>query len=445
MLPGWGQLATGHRLGGWALITTSLVLLAAVCGLVGTVGAVEIMATLANPQVITALLGVNLVLAASRLAVSLHAWLSAGGRAVGGLLLLAVLTLAPHAVVARAGVETRQTLVTVFSDYQDRPATGASAATTTLPFAPATSVPRPLSQLPLVPDLDPPQNRHVSTLPARLNLLLLGGDAGPRRSGIRTDTMIVASVDTATGATALFGIPRNYGGIVFSDGTPFPGDILNEVYQWGWQHPDRFGSDDPGAAALIDVIENMTGLAIDHYLLVDLTGFGAVVDALGGVTVNVPRPVTGPLYDPATGAHQMVTIPRGSQHLDGNHALAYVRSRLGTTDYDRMRRQRCLLWAVADQVEPARLLARFRDLLEVAQSHVRTDLPVQWVGDLIRLAPRVGDGGVHMVGFGPGWSRGVTAKGYRIPDVDKIRATVAETLAAATRGDDAVEFAQACS
>src|SRR6185295_15439312 len=105
----------------------------------------------------------------------------------------------------------------------------------------------------------------------RLTVLLLGGDAGPGRSGLRTDTMVVATIDTETGRTAMLSLPRNLADVPLppaaADLEPdgrFP-DILNALYGWAGAHADRFPGRDPGATALKQVAANMTGLRIDYY------------------------------------------------------------------------------------------------------------------------------------------------------------------------------------
>ena len=137
----------------------------------------------------------------------------------------------------------------------------------------------------------------------RLNILLLGSDAGPDREGTRTDTMMVANIDTRTGRTILFGLPRNIGYAQFPPGSPaddefptgFHGSdeseyLLNAVYGYGHSHPEIAPSGptaDPGLNLLQSSISYMLGLPIDYYLEIDMAGFAAIIDALGGLTVDV--------------------------------------------------------------------------------------------------------------------------------------------------------------
>jgi LCP family protein required for cell wall assembly len=414
-------MATG--LTGVALLTAFLFL-----------GPLAMVSHLADPDVLLGLVLFNIVVAVVRLFSTTHAWRVGGGRKWIVAVILAVFVAVPHVALGWVGLETRDSLLTVFAPETPTPVltvaeTSTSSTTTTTLFH--------LDPLPGGPaEGEYGEDKIVRPEPIlwrpfgeeRLNLLILGGDAGPGRSGLRTDTMIIASVNPVSGDAALFGLPRNFGGVAFSDGTPFPGRRLNHVYGWGVDNPGVFGGVDPGASAVIDVIENITSLDIDYFMLVDLTGFADVVDVLGGVSLDVAAPVNGPLYDPETGRYQMIEIPAGEQHLDGGRALAYARARYGSSDYVRMGRQRCIIAAMVGQAEVLSLLTRLPDLLDVVETHVTTDVPLDLVPELIRLSPRVSSQSIRVIGFDPTWSIGRTADGHAIPDVDRIRAAVRKTI-----------------
>jgi LCP family protein required for cell wall assembly len=440
LLPGWGQLAARRRMIGWTLILVTFALTVAMVTVVTSLGMVEVAARLVDPDVLLVVLAANALMAAGRLASTGHAWWARGGRHWLGALVLAVLVLSPHVALAWVGSGTRDMLLEVFATSlppdDPRPATpiattpAASTTTTTVPTTTTTEPPTTTTTLPpsTTTTMAPATTTTLPFQGERLNLLLLGGDAGPGRRGLRTDTIMVASFDPVTGDAALFGLPRNYGGFTFSDGTPFPGRILNEVYGWGRKHPDVFAGIDPGASAIQDVAEHITGLDIDYFVLVDLTGFAEVVDAFGGVTLDVPQTIDGPLYDPDTGDHEMIRISTGPQTLDGGQALAYARSRLGSSDYARMARQRCILAAMVEEADLVALLARIPDLTETITSHLTTDLPLDVVPELIRLLPRVSAADIRVVGFDPEWSSGRTEAGYSVPDIERIRAAVKQAI-----------------
>jgi polyisoprenyl-teichoic acid--peptidoglycan teichoic acid transferase len=137
----------------------------------------------------------------------------------------------------------------------------------------------------------------------RVSVLLLGGDGSVTRDGVRTDTVILLTMDTRTGDTVMFSLPRNMMNAQFPTGTPlhdlypdgFRGDgdpagwMLNAVYgQVPVLHPEVLGrSDNEGADAVKQAVAGSLGVEVDYYMLVNLQGFRQIVDAMGGVTVNI--------------------------------------------------------------------------------------------------------------------------------------------------------------
>jgi polyisoprenyl-teichoic acid--peptidoglycan teichoic acid transferase len=247
----------------------------------------------------------------------------------------------------------------------------------------------------------------VAVTKPRLNILLVGSDAGPDRTGARTDTMMMASIDTATGRTTLFALPRNIGYAQFPPGTPmaeqFPKGfhdaadplsgnyLLNAVYAWGLDHPKmapKTPTDNPGLNLLHQSIAYMMGIDIDYYVEVNMAGFASIIDAVGGVTVDVgpvPLPIGGVLPD---GRHVKPSgyVPAGVQHLDGNDALWFARSRRDSDDYNRMGRQRCLLQSLLQQKSPTDVISHFQEISAATTNSVTTNIPQEVLGSLVSLA-----------------------------------------------------------
>lgn len=137
----------------------------------------------------------------------------------------------------------------------------------------------------------------------RVNIMLLGQDSGEDRTGTRPDTIMMASIDTSTGKTALFSIPRNLEGVRFPEGTAaaeeFPDgfdyfgknqDLINAVWTWADDRPDLFPDDpEPGLTATTWAVEETLGLETDYYAMVNLQGFEDLVNAIGGVDLVVER------------------------------------------------------------------------------------------------------------------------------------------------------------
>ncbi len=470
ILPGTGHLLSKRWRRAAVLLGVSLLVLIAALA-AWQQGTDMLLGWVVQPRVLLGLLGVNLALLCFRLFALLDSYrLARGPRparrtrwAVTRQMALALLVLAalvPHIAAGYYNWQVYTLLTTVFV-ADDLPvliatpapvAQGVTATPTSTPVATPTVVATPTmtpappryaathgTPVALPPDVVEPTAAPTPTsgpliADDRLNILLLGGDAGPERRGLRTDTMIVASIDPATGQAALFGVPRNLHNVPLPEpaASQFPchcwPDLLNALYGYAHQHPDLFpAGTDPGASALQATIGKLLGIEIDYYALVDLGGFVDVIDAVGGVTLDVPEALTIRLSPPNEDeAWETYHIPAGRQHLDGRTTLAYVRSRLDTTDYDRMQRQRCVLSAVAREADVATLLAHFPRLANVVQERVTTDVPVALLPDLIKLAGTINADAITSIGFAPPrYNAGWTKDQYPIPDVDLIQSTVA--------------------
>lgn len=231
----------------------------------------------------------------------------------------------------------------------------------------------------------------------RYNILLLGGDAGPDRIGLRPDSISLASVDAGTGEVTMVGIPRNLYNAPFAEGSPlweeWPtgfdcGDdcLISYLYPWAEEHPELYPSAErdgstPGIEAMKDAVEGVTGLEVQYTVLIDMQGFAQLIDALGGVVVDAQAMDLGINGGPVVGR-----IEAGEQRMDGETALWYARNRYNLTDFDRMAHQRQIQEAILRQVEPATVLTRFQSIAEAGTQVVRTDIPQSMLGVLSDLA-----------------------------------------------------------
>jgi polyisoprenyl-teichoic acid--peptidoglycan teichoic acid transferase len=279
----------------------------------------------------------------------------------------------------------------------------------------------------------------------RVNVLLLGGDGGVHRIGIRTDSVMVASIEPATGETVLFGLPRNLAEVPFPEGSEldrlypdgFTGEgdplewMLNAVYgKVPELHPDVFeDADNPGAEAVKQATSGALGIDVDYYLLVNLQGFREVVDAIGGVTVNINEPIP-------IGGNSDLGIPPDdyldpgpSQHLDGFGALWFARGRYGLDDYNRMERQRCVVDALIDEVDPITVLRRYEALAAAGKEIMRTDIPQDLVPAFVELGMDRRDSDIRSVVF-----RYSDRFDPNAPDYDWMRRRVDRTLDADDTG-----------
>ncbi|GAA2112798.1 LCP family protein [Actinomadura alba] len=235
---------------------------------------------------------------------------------------------------------------------------------------------------------------------SRVNILLLGGDAAGNRTGVRTDSMTLASVDTETGGTVLLSLPRNLESFPMPPGparsrfpSGFTGDgpqnpgLLNEVYEYAENHPEVVPGTPKGRRGpelIKGTVSEILGQPIDYYILVDMFGFADLIDAMGGVRLKIEQPIPyGERGD---------VLQAGDRRLTGKEALWYGRSRNNSDDYTRMGRQKCLLRAVAQQADPQRVLTRFNRLARAAKRTISTDIPPDLLRPLIDLSAKVKEG-----------------------------------------------------
>ncbi len=263
----------------------------------------------------------------------------------------------------------------------------------------------------------------------RYNVLLLGGDSGAGRWGLRPDSMTVASIDADTGRTVLIGLPRNMANFPFAEGSvmdeQFPdgfdcdGCYLNGVSTWAGDNTGLFGkSKNPGIDATTMAIEGITDLKINYWAMVNLEGFKDIVDAVGGVTLNVRQPIpVGGLGSDVTGYLQP-----GVRKLNGHDALWYARAREGSDDYSRMARQKCVLNALLEQVSPQNAIRNFGDLAKASTETLSTNMPASEMDRFIPLAMKARDQKVATLSLVPPLID--TAD----PDIDLIQEKVEDAI-----------------
>ncbi|MGJ4846407.1 LCP family protein [Leifsonia sp. Le1] len=239
----------------------------------------------------------------------------------------------------------------------------------------------------------------------RYNIMLLGGDAGPDRDGLRPDSMSVVSIDASTGQAVTIGLPRDL------DPVPFPAKSpLHTLYPDGYGYEDRCDVDvcqlnsiytevelykpdlypnakknnsEPGIEAMRDALEGATGLTIQYYVLIDMQGFSDLIDALGGVDITVTDRVPIGGDENLNGVAEW--IEPGVHHMDGYHAQWYARARHGSSDYDRMARQRQLQDAILKQVNPVNVVSKFQDIAHAGAQVMKTDIPQSMLGYFVDL------------------------------------------------------------
>ncbi|MCL1922670.1 MAG: LCP family protein [Propionibacteriaceae bacterium] len=272
----------------------------------------------------------------------------------------------------------------------------------------------------------------------RYNILLLGSDSGMDRWSMRPDSITVASMSAATGRTVLFGLPRNLMSVPFANGSPLKTlyplgyqcrenddddcedteRILNAVYLLGQQnaalYPDE---DDPGMRALLDAVEGITGLTMNYYILINMEGFADLVDAVGGLTISIKERV------PVNAAQTKWIEAGANQHLTGEEALQYARTRSIDDDYKRMQRQKCVMTAMLAEMDPTTVAQNFQKIAKTSKDMASTSIDWHDMKSMVDLASKAKSLPLISVSFSPP----LVTTGD--PDYYAIRRVVADTIA----------------
>ena len=499
LFPGAGQVYAGETRKGliWA-IPMFLFVIVVVVMLVG--GSSAMLGLISSPQRRLALLVFNVAFFLYHLASMLDAYGVAQrerSRSVGFststgtapivLAALVSLTLVIHGIPEVYGIQVHNTMSAIFDPNQPNPIRSFSVQSlppsSQTPTPPTTPTPSPSatpgpSGTPApsgspgrptqAPPRTPPPQVDIANWPGwaqdgRLNILVVGTDSrsetGVDDNSLRTDTMLLMSIDIQGGKAAMFSFPRNMCtpaidrscGPAGSESRypdflriPLPAEsagaypngifpeMLNALWRRAAERPEFPGSDGIGQEcaqdytctrawqALVGTIEEMTAVPIDGIISVNLNGFVALVDNLppqcapadvrvqlgnrecyGGIWIDVPERVHEDVYRTSTGQQIELDIERGCQFFDAEMALGYSRTRYETSDYDRARRQQYVLTQIRKQLDPLALLPHILGLLQVAQENLYltfsdTDIPY-----LAEAASRIDADRIYRYDFAP--------------------------------------------
>jgi len=268
----------------------------------------------------------------------------------------------------------------------------------------------------------------AATTDGTIDILLVGLDAGAGRTGARNDANMVLSIDPRTADVALIGIPRNLVQVPLpssEDDCRCYRQPLYSLYEHGHANAELYPeAADPGAAAIREAASALLGRQIEWYFVADLAAFRHLVDAVGGIEVEVSEAVEGSWADPEDLDERVaVDIEPGHHHLDGSSALAYVRVRADSDDYRRMARQRCLVASAsgtAQTISPVEAVG----LLASARGELASDIPRTALPDLVDLVHRVETDRIDSIGLVPPDFVSGRVDGYPVPDVVTIREVV---------------------
>jgi LCP family protein required for cell wall assembly len=258
-------------------------------------------------------------------------------------------------------------------------------------------------------------------------VLLVGVDERPdeQARGIpgHTDTIAVLALPPRGGAT-LISFPRDLWVTIPGYGE----QRLNVAYPLGAQEGQPAG----GPRLLERTISAGFGLPVDRWARVDFHGFAALVDALGGVDITVPRTLVDDTYPTEDYGTRRLVILAGAQHMDGATALAYVRTRAPDSDFGRMARQQQMLAALRDQALTPAGLARLPGALTTLPSAISSDLSARETLALLRVLATLPRDRLRPLVIGPDLAPPRTTAGgadVLMPHTDAIRQVIAAALA----------------
>jgi LCP family protein required for cell wall assembly len=469
LFPGLGHLYAGAPMRALGFAAPPILLLALIGGIVlrldrfellgaflGMVGAIFVFNLIALVYRLVAIVD------AYRVAQYLNAYAASGdgrlGRArlprdplsIAGLAAVVLVMAGAHVVVARYDLLAQDALgscifVTQGNDAdcepEPTPSAEPSGPTNDTPEPTTTSTPEPSLVGTPVPTVEvPPWDGRE-----RLNILLIGSDE--QRGGHNTDTLITVSIDPVTKQVAMFSLPRD------TVDVPVPPGPAQRV--WGrsyrskinaWFVDNRRRSDlwpgndrQRGYNALKGILGELYDMKIRYFVEVNVAGFKKVVNSVGGVTINVQVPVVDDQYPGSSGRTQRLYIPSGLQHMDGDQALRYARSRHTSTDFDRGARQQRVLLSLREQADPQTLIPRLPELVAALKSAVRTDIPIDQLDELLGLASQVDTANIRSYVFAPPLYSRDTCADTRgcvvIPNITRIKRAVKNAFTADPRDE----------
>jgi LCP family protein required for cell wall assembly len=363
IVPGAGQaLNRRFRLARW-LAVPALVLVAIVLVVLQLQSPTRLAAWAIDPTVLGALLTLNLLVLVWRLLAVSQAFLDGRYPAIPGrvgfigLVLVLVCVIAPHAYAWQVGTAAGAAFERIFA--------GGTVGGGDEPAGP-----RP----------GPGE---------RINILLVGVDTTPRRDATLTDTMIVASLDPVGKTMSMVSIPRDMVNVPLGQGDDY-GPKLNSLLSFAGRNPDLFPNGP--MRGLQDAIGALLGIPIHYYARMEFTGFMAMIDAVGGIDIDVKEGFDAPTYDGIGLDGRGWSITAGRHHLDGPNALAYARARkaAGESDFTRAARQQEILVALRDQaMTGGSLLFDLPDLLDAVADTMTTDIPISILPELAVTADEV--------------------------------------------------------
>ena len=473
IFPGLGQLYAGAPMRALAFAAAPILLIALLAGVVLRMDRIELVGLVFNPFLLSSVFVLNIIALLYRIVAIIDAyrvteWMNAtqasgDGRlgkarlpraplSIAGLLAVLLVMAGSHVVVARYDMIALDALssgcIFVGEDIDSECEPDGSAS----PDPSASGDPTEAPSATTAPTVEPSIGSAVpeASIPPwdgqeRLNILLIGADK--QGGGHRTDTLITVSIDPVTKNVAMFSLPRDTVDLPVPSGPARSlwgrqfRQKINGFYIQNYKRADIWPGKENvrGYNALKAMLGELYGLDIKYFVEVDFEGFKGVVDAVGGVTVNVQTPVVDDFYPTGVSRNMRLYIPSGLQHMDGAQALRYARSRNASSDFDRGARQQRILLSMREQADPGVLLPRLPELVDALKETVKTDIPLDQLPKLLGLATEVDTSNIRSYVLSPPTYSQDTCNDSRgcvvLPKIDAIRRSVANAF----KSDPALE------
>jgi len=245
----------------------------------------------------------------------------------------------------------------------------------------------------------------------KMTVMIMGVDSRADDVG-RSDTLMVATVDPNKKEAAILSIPRDTRVKIAGHGY----DKINHAYAFGGHKLSK------------DTVEGLIGVPIDYYILIDIKAFSRIIDAIGGVDIDVEkRMYYEDPYDDSEGHGLVINLRPGMQHMNGETAIQYVRYRDEEGDIGRISRQQKFMKAVLDKLATPSIITKLPTLIQEISSAVKTDMSVSKMISLAGIIKDAKEKGLKTT-MVPGKPAFIDDISYWLPDVVALRKALAETL-----------------
>lgn len=263
------------------------------------------------------------------------------------------------------------------------------------------------------------ENEQKGLLVARdkATVMIMGVDERADDVG-RSDTLMIATLDPEKNQAAILSVPRDTRVKISGHGF----DKINAAYAYG------------GRQLTQKTIENLLNTHIDHYIKINIHGFTKIIDALGGIDIDVEkRMYYEDPWDDDGGL--VIDLQPGKQHLNGKTAIQYVRYRDGEGDIGRINRQQKFMQAFLAQIISPSVLPKLPDIVNNISSAIQTDMPINEMINLVSDLPTIQKNGLQseMVPGQPAYIKDVS---YWLPDIAKTRKLIAQNMGIELTAED---------